>query len=541
MTMFFSFVVALFVTVVTIPPLMRVSGRLHLMDVPAPRKMHTQTVPRCGGIAIAIGTLLPVIMWVPMDRITWSYLIGAAIILVFGVWDDIKTLDWKWKILGQIAAVLIVIYGGGTIQHVPLFGLDPAPAFVTYPLTVLFLLGITNAVNLFDGLDGLAGGCVLLTLSAVAILAYEGNGSAIVLIALATMGSVFGFLRYNTHPASVFMGDAGSQFLGFTAAVLTILLIEQYHYALNPGVSLLLLGLPVLDTLMVMVQRITAGRSPFSADKNHIHHRLIGIGLSHYEAVCLIYVVQGLLVCSAFVLRYEPDTIVLGVFILFSLTILTLLSTIRRLGWRFSPRRLKKNSVERRNLWLRRQNWLPPFAVASTRYAIAGFLLIGALIPTHASTDISVLALITVGVSLSAMIFLRSRSALLLRLQVYLGAIFSAYLLTSWDVQEPSIPWVISTYLVTLTIFLILSMRLTRRAFFQVTPQDFLILFLAIAVPHLSGSAFSQYQIGGVSIMLIVILYASEFIITRDQIGHDALRLFSILSLAIISIRGIII
>jgi UDP-GlcNAc:undecaprenyl-phosphate GlcNAc-1-phosphate transferase len=245
------------------------------------------------------------------------------------------------------------------------------------------------------------------------------------------------------------------------------------------------------------------------------------------------------LVCSAFVLRYEPDAVVLGVFILLSLTILTLLSTFKGRNWRLTSQIAKNDSVERRNLWLRRQNWLPPFAVASTRYAIGGFLFVGALIPTHVSPDISVLTLVTVGVSLSAMIVLRSRPLMLLRLQVYLAAIFSAYLLASWDVQEPSVPWVISVYLAALTIFLVLSIRVTRRDLFQVTPQDFLILFLAIAVPNLSGSTLAQYQIGEASIMLIVIFYASEFIFTRDQLGHDILRLFSTLSLTIVAVRGL--
>ena len=274
MTHFFSFVLTLFVTLVTIPVLMRIAGWLRLVDIPDARKVHAVAIPRCGGIAIALGTAVPVLMWVPLDRATTSYLVAARIIVGFGVWDDVKPLHYGWKLLGQALAVGVVMAGGVVIEHVPFFGLDPAPIWVSYPLTALFLLGVTNAVNLFDGLDGLAGGCVLLTLSALAALAYLGQGFPVTLIVVAIAGSIFGFLRYNTHPASVFMGDAGSQFLGFTTAVLMILLIERCDHALIPGLALLLLGLPRLDTCTVTVQRLWAGRSPFSADRNHLHHKL---------------------------------------------------------------------------------------------------------------------------------------------------------------------------------------------------------------------------------------------------------------------------
>lgn len=538
MTAFFSFVVALFVTLVAIPPLMRFSRQLRLMDEPAPRKIHAQAVPRCGGIAIAIGTILPILMWVPLDRTISSYLVGAAIILVFGVWDDISPLTYKWKFLGQSIAVIIVMQGGALIEHVPFFGFDPAPDYITYPLTVLFLLGITNAVNLFDGLDGLAGGCVLLTLSAIGVLAYESDGFPIVLIALAAMGSVFGFLRFNTHPASVFMGDAGSQFLGFTTAVLSILLLEEHHRALNAGLPLLLLGLPILDTLSVMTQRILVGHSPFAADRNHLHHKILGLAFTHYEAVCIIYIVQALMVCSALAFRYESDLLVSSVFVLICAFLTISLYMAKALGWRMRPDYPQGEFVEKRNLWLRQQTWLPAFAVKYVRYAVATFMVAGAFVPVRISTDLSVLALSVAGLSIAAAVLLRARSLILLRLSAYLATVVAAYLIASWDVDSVASSWVLGAYLLALTMVLILAIRVTRRDLFQVTPQDLLILFLALAVPNLSGNTLAQYQIGEVAIMLIVVFYASEFILTRDQSGYSIIRLGSLVSLGIIGVRG---
>lgn len=538
MTAFFSFVVALFVTLVAIPPLMRFSRKLRLMDEPAARKIHPRAVPRCGGIAIAIGTILPILMWVPLDQAITSYLVGAMIILVFGVWDDISPLSYKWKFLGQSVAVVVAIQGGVAIEHVPFFGLDPAPDYITYPLTVLFLLGITNAVNLFDGLDGLAGGCVLLTLSVIGVLAYESDGFPIVLIALAAMGSVFGFLRYNTHPASVFMGDAGSQFLGFTTAVLSILLLEEHHQALNAGLPLLLLGLPILDTLSVMTQRMLAGHSPFEADRNHIHHKILGLAFTQYETVCIIYIVQAVMVCSALAFRYESDATVITVFVLICTVSLVSLHTAKALGWRMRADVQQGEFVEKRNLWLRKQTWLPTVAVKLVRYAVAGFMVGGAFVPVTISADLSVLALSVAGLSLAAIVLLKSQSLIILRLSAYLATVVAAYLIASWEVNGVALPWILGTYLLALTLALILAIRVTRRDLFQVTPQDLLILFLALAVPNLSGNTLDQYQIGEVGIMLIVVFYASEFILTRDQSGYSIIRIGSLVSLSTIAIRG---
>lgn len=540
MTAFFSFVVALFVALVAIPPLMRGSRKLRLMDEPSARKIHSQAVPRCAGIAIAIGTILPILMWVPLDRAISSYLIGATIVLAFGVWDDIRSLNYKWKFLGQGIAVVIAIQGGVVIEHVPFFGLDPAPAYVAYPLTVLFLLGITNAVNLFDGLDGLAGGCVLLTLSAIGVLAYESGGIPIVLMALATMGSVFGFLRYNTHPAFVFMGDAGSQFLGFTTAVLSILLLEEHHQALNAGLPLLLLGLPILDTLSVMIQRLLEGRSPFSADRNHIHHKILDLAFTQYEAVCIIYIVQALMVCGALAFRYESDTVVITVFALICAVSMLLLQGAKIRGWRMRPDVSQETFIEKRNLWLRKHEWLPAFAVKFVRYAVAGFMIAGALVPVTVSTDLSVLSLSVAGLSIAAIVLLKTQSLIILRMSAYLAAVVAAYLIASWEMDSVAQPWILGSYLLVLTMVLIVAIRVTRRDLFQVTPQDLLILFLALAIPNLSGRTLNQYQIGEVGIMLIVVFYASEFILTRDQSGYSAIRFGSLFSLGMIGIRGVL-
>jgi hypothetical protein len=207
-------------------------------------------------------------------------------------------------------------------------------------------------------------------------------------------------------------------------------------------------------------------------------------------------------------------------------------------GWRMRPAVPDGEFVEKRNLWLRKQTWLPAFAVKYVRYAVASFMVAGAFVPVRISTDLSVLALSVAGLSIAAAVLLRSRPLILLRLGAYLGTVVAAYLIASWDVDGVASSWVLGAYLLALTLALILAIRVTRRDLFQVTPQDLLILFLALAVPNLSGNTLAQYQIGEVAIMLIVVFYASEFILTRDQSGYSILRLGSLVSLGIIGVRG---
>lgn len=311
-----AFIAGLFLSMVLIPALMRIAQTWGLVDAPGERKVHTLSVPRIGGIAIAAGALVPVMMWAPMDRETAALLLGSVVILAFGVWDDVHNLNYKVKFFGQtVGAAIVVLWGGITIRYVPFLGFEPLSDAVAIPLSMLALLGVTNAMNLSDGLDGLAGGASLLSLSVIAILAYMANGPELTLVTASVMGGVMGFLRYNTYPARIFMGDGGSQFLGFVVGCVTIMLTQEIHQALSPAVALMILGLPLLDTLWVMGQRLLEGRSPFAPDKNHIHHKLLALGLDHYEAVFVIYLTQTLLVCAAYVLRYQSDLLLVSVYL----------------------------------------------------------------------------------------------------------------------------------------------------------------------------------------------------------------------------------
>src|ERR1700737_2543080 len=314
------FLLAMVVTMAWLPIFGRMATKWGIVDKPGFRKVHAIPIPRIGGLAMIVGVLLAAIIVIPLDPNDQYFLIAAGVLAAFGAADDRFDLDYRVKLVGQLLAILIVVVAGDAqIHSITLDERLLLPHWVSIPLTVVFLVGVTNAINLADGLDGLAGGTTFLCLGAIAMLAYSTGQIVTAALALAFAGAVLGFLRFNTYPASVFMGDAGSQVLGFAVGVLSLRVTQSTDSALSAALPILLLALPILDTLSVMVQRVSEGRSPFSADKNHIHHKLLALGFDHHEAVMVIYAIQADLFLLAYWLRYESDLTILGVVSIFFL------------------------------------------------------------------------------------------------------------------------------------------------------------------------------------------------------------------------------
>nr|CBX31680.1 hypothetical protein N47_E51920 [uncultured Desulfobacterium sp.] len=311
-------------TIVAVQLLKSIAQKVNAVDIPNPRKIHTYPIPKIGGIGMALGIFIPFIAWLPLDNSLASILIGCAIVVTEGFIDDTRDLNYKIKFISQIAAALVIIlYGGIKIRSLGMllpegFIIPEIPSIL---LTLFVIVGVTNAINLSDGLDGLAGGITLLSFICIGYLAFRVENQAVLIISMSVSGAIFGFLRFNTFPAEVFMGDAGSQLLGFLAITLS-LAITQGHTALTPILPLIILGFPVLDTLTVMVERVRNGRPPFAADKNHFHHKLMKLGLYHSEAVFSIYVLQTFLISAALYLKYYSAIVVLLLYSAFSIVVL---------------------------------------------------------------------------------------------------------------------------------------------------------------------------------------------------------------------------
>ena len=282
--------------------------KIGAIDVPKDnRRMHKKPVPRLGGLAIFLGFIVSMLLFVKIDHQMQGILLGASIIVVLGVVDDMSPLRAYFKFCVQIFAALVAVFHGVVIQTLSnpnVFAESPYwdLGWLAVPITVLWIVGITNAVNLIDGLDGLA--CGVSTISAIsmlviALLVSEGD---VALVMASLVGACLGFLPFNKNPAKMFMGDTGSTFLGYILATISIQGLFKYYAIVSFAVPFLILGLPMFDTLFAIIRRLAHGQSPLQADRGHVHHRLIDLGFDQKQSVAILYAFSAVLGLTAVLL-----------------------------------------------------------------------------------------------------------------------------------------------------------------------------------------------------------------------------------------------
>jgi UDP-GlcNAc:undecaprenyl-phosphate GlcNAc-1-phosphate transferase len=517
MDLLLAFVIAMVVTMALIPPLARVAARLQVLDDPASRKVHSQPIPRVGGIAMVIGALLPLCLWLPMDRTLVAYLLAVIVLLMFGAWDDRVTLGARTKFAGQLIAVLVVMLVGHVSIDTLMFAEPVAlPDWLGFALTLLFLLGVTNAINLSDGLDGLAGGTTLLCCAALALLGETWGVRFVETVGVVLMGAILGFLRFNTYPARVFMGDSGSQFLGFSVGVLSILLTKQTATPLSTALPLLLIGLPVLDTLIVIVLRLHAGNSPFAADRKHFHHRLLALGLDHHEAVIVIYAVQCLLLLLAWQLRFENDLLIVATFLGFAVLFTGSFMLLERAGWRWRAvtTTTHYSPLTRLRVWLAAREHLPRWSMRVAWLCTVVYLLGVALYANPVPSDIGWLgALCLLALALGTLLRQSTfAKTWLVRGALYVAVVVAVYLDHRTIMHAPLLQASKWVFLPLLALSVAMAMRLSGERRFDATPLDLLLIFGALALPNLPGLAGAPSNFGLSAAKLVVLCYAVEII-----------------------------
>ena len=291
-----SLVVAFIASILLTPLVKRLAFRIGAVDAPNHRKVHARIMPRLGGLAI-FGAFIIGFFFLKLTTgferdYMYAILIAATIIVITGIIDDMREISAKAKLLGQIIAACIVVFGGGIyMQEINLpFGGELAFGWVGIPLTIIWIVGITNAINLIDGLDGLAAGVSTIALITLAIMAMiMGNGIVIAMASILAAATI-GFLFFNFHPAKIFMGDTGALFLGFMIAVLSLLGFKNVA-VISFVIPVIMLGVPISDTFFAIVRRLREGKKWSDPDKSHLHHRLLALGLSHRQTVLTIYAI----------------------------------------------------------------------------------------------------------------------------------------------------------------------------------------------------------------------------------------------------------
>jgi UDP-GlcNAc:undecaprenyl-phosphate/decaprenyl-phosphate GlcNAc-1-phosphate transferase len=536
------FIVAMVLAMAWLPLLAKFAARWGIVDHPDVRKVHAAPIPRIGGLAMALAVLVAALIGIdlqPQDR--W-FLIAAGVLVAFGALDDRFNLDYRIKFVGQLAAVgIVVLLGDVQVQAMTLDDRVLLPGWISLPLTIFFLVGITNAVNLADGLDGLAGGTTFLCLCAVALLSSVGDHNAGTALCLAFAGAILGFLRFNTYPATVFMGDAGSQLLGFTIGVSSIRATQSLATQVSAAIPILLLAIPILDTLSVMVQRVGEGRSPFSPDKNHIHHKLLALGFGHHEAVMLIYTVQAALFIAAYYLRYESDLTILAFVTTFFVLSITAMQVAARSGWRLHRADAAAESpLSRMATVLQQPSWLPRYSYLAIVTALIVYDGIIVLRTAALSDDIRVLIMVLFVLAVVLLLILRAGALNPLeKATLYVAATVLVYL--DGLVLPPP------THLISILTWSAVSvagvatavrLRLHRDRRFQVTPLDLIVLFMALVVPSLTRT-FNLPHDGALTIAKLVILfYAVEVLLGRVERRALWLRLAVVSTLAALALRS---
>ncbi len=381
-----TFLVSAIVAWASTPLAILLAEWLGAVDRPGPRKVHLSPIPRLGGVGVFLGFLAGLVFaayatgyvhLVPLRLVHWIALAGAATcMLVLGAVDDVVGVSFKTKFAFQVAAALAVWFWDFRIEviTVPLRSSPLDLGWLSLPVTLLWVVGITNAINLIDGLDGLAAGCALITTTAVAVIALLGGRVAVTGLSVALAGSLFGFLRFNFNPARIFLGDSGSMFLGFVLAVISIHSSQKGPTAVAVVAPLLVLGFPILDTSLAILRRLyrlgaEGVRSDrgithvvrnfhhvFLPDRGHLDHRLLDLGLTQRAAVLTLYTFMIVLALVALVFVVQNSVLVAG--LLLTVLAVSVSGFVVALRWR-RRRRIVRSGV-------------PVAASRGTRFAGAG-------------------------------------------------------------------------------------------------------------------------------------------------------------------------
>jgi UDP-N-acetylmuramyl pentapeptide phosphotransferase/UDP-N-acetylglucosamine-1-phosphate transferase len=326
--------VAFAISFIAIPTIIRVADEKGLFDIPDARKLHTKPIASLGGVGIFLGFLLSLLLSGAL-RAEFQYFYAAAVLVFFlGIKDDILVLSAPKKFLGQLLAAAIVIHLGGIqIDSMHGFlGVHQLPEYISYPLSYITIIVVVNAFNLIDGVDGLAGSLGILTTAVFGTYFTMANMPSFALLSFALTGALSAFLVYNYHPAKIFMGDSGSLLLGLVNAILVIKFINvadsvngTFPITSSVAIGFSILLVPLLDTLRVFSVRISRGRSPFSPDRNHIHHLLLDRGLNHSQVTLLCLLMNVSFIVLAYIGRSIGSTILLCSMISASFALIALL------------------------------------------------------------------------------------------------------------------------------------------------------------------------------------------------------------------------
>lgn len=303
------FMTALALSLIFTPIAIKIAPKIGAIDIPKDnRRMHTKAMPRFGGMAIYIGSIIAMLLFLPLDTKTLGIIAGGTLIFIVGIIDDLKGMPAKIKLGCQILCAFILFQFSVRIEFIsnPFGdGYYFFPWIISLIVTIIWIVGITNTINLIDGLDGLAAGVALIASVSIAYIAYINGMMETCMAMLAIAGGALGFLPFNFNPAKIFMGDGGSLFLGFMLAGISVMSPMKSATMVATVVPVLVLGLPIFDTAFAILRRLVNRRPIMEADKGHLHHRIMAAGLGQRRTVLMLYGISGIMGVAAIMISRD--------------------------------------------------------------------------------------------------------------------------------------------------------------------------------------------------------------------------------------------
>lgn len=512
MKLFYVFVLSLITTFFILPLVMKVAVRLNLVDKPGVRKVHQQEIPRIGGLAILISFIFVSLIFYTQSDVIRGILVGGIIVSFVGLLDDYSSISPYTKFTGQIvAAVVAMVISGLTINSIDFFGLFKLQlGYFSFPITVLWIVGITNAINLIDGLDGLAAGISTIIFLFMALIGYNQNSYPLMFISITMMGACLGFLKYNSHPAQVFLGDVGSLLLGFVLSMISLLGSFKVAAVMTLALPLTILGLPILDTVWAFTRRIIAGKSPFSPDRSHIHHRLMDLGLGHGFTVLFMYGITIFLGLIALLTVYQYEV---KDYSLIIILLLMLYSGIKLVGFvRQQPilKNIVKKNIEFPKSLTTLRNRVSSALPLIIRNLMLAAMLINIVILSNTSIELIGMGVVLF-VGLSYLYFSRNKDVYeqFLMFVLYFCGVYIIYV--AEQIIDPIYWGQISAEIFSNILFatiggLILINILFKqlKGNFLSHPFEFFILIFVLSMNLLPSKMVMQYHLAAVSIKSII-------------------------------------
>ena len=333
------FILTLIVSTISVPFVIKLAQKLGVVDKPDARKVHSNVMPRLGGLAIYIAFLAGFIYISTIIELPMSIAIAATVIVIVGFIDDKFQIKPWHKLSGQLLAAIVVLSDGLFIKYLSIPFVEESvqvSLWIAIPISIIWIIGVTNAVNLIDGLDGLASGVSIIAAAAIFVMALIMNDIIVAFLSITLIGSTLGFLFFNFHPAKIFMGDTGSLLLGFLLAILSLISFKQVTI-ITLIIPIIILAVPIIDTSIAIIRRKLNRQRIMDADKNHLHHRLLAAGFSHRQAVLFIYSMAILFGGSA-ILVYKADLVAsIIIFVLLLLITELLIEALELINKNYKP------------------------------------------------------------------------------------------------------------------------------------------------------------------------------------------------------------